>query len=104
MNDLSNLAGLFAFLGTAAFLGFFKSQVLEMLPQFQKLTINQKTFIVLAASVFFGLLSYGLTTYFPVALLTQLQPVYTVVFASVTVWLASQGYHKLAAPNQPTGK
>src|SRR6266704_1465577 len=93
MTDLSHLTGLFAFLGTAVFLGFFKSQVLEMLPQFQALTTNGKTLVVLAASIFFGLVSYGLTTYFPVALLTELQPVYTVIFASVAVWLASQGYH-----------
>lgn len=95
--DLSTLHGLIAFVGTAAFLGFFKSQVLEMLPQFQALTPTGKSSIVLAASVFFGLASYALMTYFPQHFIDQLQPIYAVIFASVTVWLASQGYHKIVS-------
>lgn len=97
--DLSTISGLLAFLSTSAFLGFFKSQVLEMLPQFQALDANMKSAVVLVASVAFGVASYALMTYVSPATLTQLQPLYAIVYASVVVWMASQGYHALTKPS-----
>lgn len=103
--DISTLAGLISFLGTNAFLGFVKSQLLEGIPWFGKQDANTKSAIVLVASVVFGLLSYALSKYVPQSELTQLQPLYNVIFSSVTVWLSSQAYHNMtkAPPATPPG-
>jgi hypothetical protein len=94
--DISTVSGLIAFLGTVSFLGFFKSQVLTLWPWFRKQPPDTQSSVVLAASVFFGVVSYEILTNVPTAIFTQLQPLYTIIFSSVGVWLASQGYHSLA--------
>lgn len=93
-----DLSAFIVFIGTPVFADYIISNVLDQIPAFVNLKGQVKAIITLALSVILGLVSYYLTQTLTPATIAQLQPIFAVISAMVTAWLAGQIQHEIVAP------
>lgn len=99
-----SLSAFLAFMGTPVFSNWVASEILEQQAWFQKLPSGRKSLVVLAISIILGVVSFALVTWTPASVVTNLQPLYAVIVASVAGFLSGQYYHaKAHAEDTPAG-
>lgn len=95
----ATLSQFIAYLAAPAFAAWVVSNFLENEAWFQAQTVQGRSRIILAVYVALGVLSYLLMTTVPTSLITQFQPLYLIISASIAAYISGTAYH-----SQTTGK
>lgn len=88
-----DLTSFLTFIATPTVLGPVLSELLEYLPQFQKLVPATKTLVLYVLMILIGLFSYFLVHWVPASALENAQPIYAIIIAASVFFASSQLFH-----------
>lgn len=78
--------------------------ITERLSVFQSLSSRAKEIVHLVGPIAFALIAYAVLTYVPAEVLAQLAPIFQIVAAGVTAWVAGQVGHTFDPANHLKGE